>query len=143
MDAKRLIVRFLDASDRVVDAVAYRPAVVKATKPLPRWWRCELAKLATRLDQRWGADALGGDGRPGPVCDCCGRRAAWLQAGGYADDPEFEGETFASDEYMAHRSVNLCSWCSLPDEAAITDETSLQQALAQSRAASVAWRWGR
>jgi hypothetical protein len=29
-----------------IDEVAYRPAVVKVTMPLPRWWRCDLARLS-------------------------------------------------------------------------------------------------
>jgi hypothetical protein len=51
--AKRLTVRVLNRLCELVDEVAYRPAVVKLTLRLPRWWRCDLARLATRLDERW------------------------------------------------------------------------------------------
>jgi hypothetical protein len=43
---KRLIVKTLEATDEALDFVLYRPAIVKAFVWLPRWWRCDLAKLA-------------------------------------------------------------------------------------------------
>jgi hypothetical protein len=33
-----LVVRALDTACTVVDQVAYHPAVVRLTGPLPRWW---------------------------------------------------------------------------------------------------------
>jgi hypothetical protein len=37
---------------------------VKLTRRLPRWWRCDLARLAGVLDDRWGTEAIAEDGRP-------------------------------------------------------------------------------
>ena len=46
---KRAIVSSLNNACLLVDEVAYRPAVVWLTRPLPRWWQCELGRLAVWL----------------------------------------------------------------------------------------------
>jgi len=76
---RRSVVRLLNAACTWVDLVAYRPAVVRATRRLPRWWNCPLGKASERLDHRWrtgfwdGADA---PAYPGAPCEACGRRAS-------------------------------------------------------------------
>ncbi|MGH7746456.1 MAG: hypothetical protein ACREQ5_17105 [Candidatus Dormibacteria bacterium] len=75
---KWLTVRTLDRLCQMVDEVAYRPAVVKTTLRLPRWWRCDLARLSVWLDNRWDTGRWRDGGRPDSLCRACGRRAAWL-----------------------------------------------------------------
>ena len=40
---KRALVAMLAKADELLDEVLYRPAIVKASAWLPRWWRCDLA----------------------------------------------------------------------------------------------------
>jgi hypothetical protein len=61
---KLRLVRALNTACRAVDDVAYRPAVVRLTMPLPRWWNCELAHLSMRLDDHWGTGYWKGDIAP-------------------------------------------------------------------------------
>ena len=133
---KRFVVAGLDRADRVLDQLLYRPAVVKLTARLPRWWLCDLSKLSIRLDDRWSigywdAESLA----PGPPCDACGRRASIFEVGGWA-----EGEAGADEEFMAKRTVALCGWCKLPT-GSITSEGELQAAMREARERSVSWRW--
>ena len=53
MTTRHLILKALNTACTWIDEVAYRPAVVKLTLPLPRWWNCQLADLAWHLDRRW------------------------------------------------------------------------------------------
>src|SRR5437868_8798830 len=90
MNMRCAIVAALNSACVAVDSVAYRPAVVWLTQPLPRWWACGLAKLSMRLDDRWGTQFWTGEDAPATpegVCAACRRRAAWLLLGG---DPEAE-----------------------------------------------------
>ena len=85
MSIKRAIVRGLNDACWAVDEIAYRPVVVRLTLWLPRWWRCDLARLSMYLDDRWGLDWWRSDDAPpapSGVCAACKRRAAWLVLGG-------------------------------------------------------------
>jgi hypothetical protein len=141
MPLKRLIVRFLNRACTWVDDVAYRPAVVKATLWLPRWWGCELARLSMRLDDRWATGYWSGDDAPAAPagrCESCQRRAAWLVMGGTF--PHYDEEPL--NYYLADRPLYLCSWCHVDEPAgAIEDEAQLRRALASAREQSIAWRW--
>lgn len=122
----------------MVDSVAYRPAVVKLTLRLPRWWQCDLSRLAVWLDDRWGT-AYWADRGPGPLCGACRRRTSWLRVGGY--DPELDPEPPAADDFMGHHPVDLCYWCRLEAGSAITTDSELQAALERARKRSVCWAW--
>ncbi|MFN2472003.1 MAG: hypothetical protein ABR583_13655 [Gaiellaceae bacterium] len=137
MDARRLTVCALNAACYAIDEVAYRPAVVRLTERLPRWWRCELGRLAAWLDERWDTGVWGEFAGPGGACDACGRRAAWLDLGGIdPDDPD-------SEDFLARHRIVLCGWCDLdPAWFPIEDAETLRAALAGARARSVSWRWG-
>ena len=133
MSGKRLLVRVLGRACLAVDAVAYRPAVVRLTLPLPRWWDCELGRLSVRLDRRWST-GYWGDWAPGQSCAACGRRAAWLVVGGRDEDAD-------DSEGPWDREVEVCSWCDLSPYAPISTEEELREALGAAREASVSWRW--
>ena len=137
MRGRYWIVRGLDTACRVVDDVAYRPAVVRLTMRLPRWWRCELARLAGRLDERWGTGYFGEWAPPDGVCDICGRRAAWLVIGG----PDEDADPPDAGDYLARHPLHVCSWCKLTPDGPITSRGDLDLALARSRAKSITWRW--
>ncbi|HEY8774934.1 MAG TPA: hypothetical protein VIM33_00460 [Gaiellaceae bacterium] len=139
MELKRSIVSLLNKACTCVDEVAYRPAVVRLTLPLPRWWSCQLAKLSMRLDDRWGTRYWAGDAAPAApqgTCEACGRRAAWLVVGGPHEDDEEPGEYF-----LASRPIYLCGWCRLETEHPMDNEGDVRRALAAARARSIAWRW--
>jgi hypothetical protein len=53
VDVKRAMVVGFAKVDGAIDAVLYRPAVVKAFAWVPRWWQCDLAKLSMALDDHW------------------------------------------------------------------------------------------
>lgn len=114
-----LIVRGLAWACRALDEILYRPAVVKATMWLPRWWTCELAKISVALDDRWNV-GYWPDGAPDGTCEVCGRRAAWL---------EFD---------HAGRSVSVCGWC---PTSPFTQNHPANDAFAASRARSIRWSW--
>jgi hypothetical protein len=139
VNVRRAVVVALNTACMWIDEVAYRPAVIKATERLPRWWQCELARLSMRLDERWDT----GYWKDGPAlmgaCDVCARRAAWLVVGGY--DPDYDDEPPEADDFLGQHPVYTCGWCSLTDTAAIRDEASLRRALEDARSKSVAWRW--
>ena len=139
MEVKRAIIAGLERACHAVDYVAYRPVVVKATLPLPRWWRCDLSRLAVWLDDRWQA-GYWGDRGPGPLCGACGRRTAWLTVGGY--DPALDPEPPDEDDFMGHHPVDLCYWCRLDHDAGpITTDGELHAALERARTRSVSWSW--
>jgi hypothetical protein len=135
MSARRLIVVTLERACAAVDAVAYRPAVIKLTLGLPRWWRCELARLSVWLDDRWGTDHWTA-GRPTRVCDVCKRRAAWLVVGGrdWLEDIE------PDHSFMEEHPVNVCGYCQLLG-GPIKNAEQLAVSMAQAREKSIAWRW--
>lgn len=139
---KRRIVRALNTACTAVDAVAYRPAVVRLTLPLPRWWGCQLARLSMRLDDRWGTGYWSSETAPAApegLCDACRRRAAWLIVGGRWDDEYEEGE---QPSFLTDNPVHLCSWCSLVGLGTIETAGDLGRALAHARQRSIAWTWG-
>jgi hypothetical protein len=127
------LVRGLNQACLLVDEVAYRPAVVKLTSPLPRWWKCQLAQASMKLDDHWGVGYWDSDDAP-PVpegsCDACGRRAAWLVVG------EDEG-----DDYLDRQPIHLCGWCRLEWSSPPESEEEVDRVLASARERSVSWRW--
>ena len=48
-----LVHRGLNQLCMLVDAVAYRPAIVKLTIWLPRWWNCDFVRLSMWLDDQF------------------------------------------------------------------------------------------
>jgi len=135
------LVRALNSACTVVDDVAYRPAVVRLTLRLPRWWHCELADLSMRLDDRWETGYWSGElapAAPEGVCDVCHRRAAWLVVGGPdEDDPDAE---YPDDHYLFEHPLHICSWCHV-DLGPIRSAADLERAVARARSRSIAWRW--
>lgn len=140
---RRLIVVLVEKADEGLDAILYRPFVVKAFEWLPRWWRCDLSRLSMWLDDRWGTGYWGGFG-PSGLCEACRRRGSDRYVGGWALESEeergFPLDDDDEDHYLAHRPVSLCGWCRLPD-LPIEDDETLQAALAWARERSVTWRW--
>lgn len=139
MQLKRSIVRALNTACTWVDDVVYRPAVVRLTLPLPRWWSCQLAKLSMRLDDRWGTAYWESDEAPAApqgLCEACARRAAWLVIGGTDEEDDEPAEYF-----LASRPVHLCGWCRFDGDRAIESEDDLARALSEARTRSIAWRW--
>ncbi len=139
MDWKRAVVRGLNFGCELVDEIAYRPAVVRLTLPLPRWWRCELAQLSMRLDERWKVGYWDSeDGltlAPSGQCDVCQRRPASLQVGGSWKDLGVEHD----GSYMEAHPLHVCFWCK-PARPIESDE-ELAAAIADARAKSISWRW--
>jgi hypothetical protein len=137
---KLAIVRILNWLCTVIDALAYRPAVVKLTERLPRFWTCQAAHASMALDRRWrtgfwtSADA---PAVPGGPCDACGRRAALFTIGGWAEKTKNDIDR----PYLADHVVQLCGWCCLDGNARPADRAELDRALATARSRSVAWRW--
>jgi hypothetical protein len=146
--AKHFIVSSLNRACCYVDEVAYRPAVVRLTSPLPRWWNCQLAEIAYRLDTRWETEIFGKWG-PGPPCDICRRRASWLCMGGVPDEEGYGGEPYDpskhppdGDFFMARHPLQVCYWCR-PGDSPIESEEELEASIPEARSRSVAWRWSR
>ena len=141
MDWKRTLVRALNSADAAVDDFAYRPAVVRMTLPLPRWWRCELAQLSIWLDERWHLGLWDtGDGltvAPRGMCDICHRRPANLEVGGSWEDLGVEDD----GSYMQAHPLQVCSWCQLGPAAQIENDDQLAAAIADARKRSISWRW--
>lgn len=130
---KRLLIRALAKADEALDAVLYRPAVVKAFIWLPRWWLCDLAKLSIALDDRWQVGYWDEAGIfPGGPCEACGRRASIHVHGGLDPDEEAMGS------FLESRPVSTCGWCQL---GTILNDVDLKRELALARADSVGWRW--
>lgn len=126
---RRFVVVLAEKADEAVDEVAYRPAVVKATERLPRWWRCDLAKLSRLLDERWSVGWWDEDVPvPRGLCEACGRRAAIHVYGG-------DG----GSGVLADQEVETCGWCNL--EGRILTKDDLRIALRDARSRSVSWSW--
>jgi len=124
----------------LIDQVVYRPAVVKATAWLPRWWNCQLAHLSMKLDDRWGTgfwESSAAPAAPNGPCDACGRRSAWLVLGG--TEAGEDGDPDA--DYLATHEVKLCGWCKLDFSEPPADRGELDRMLADARARSVSWSW--
>lgn len=139
------IVRALNRMCLAVDEVLYRPAVVKLTQRLPRWWNCGLAHVSMKLDDRWGTGYWDSDAAPaapnGP-CDACGRRASWLVVGGVnAEDGAGGPAGEQQGDYLAGHQVQLCGWCRLDTSTPPADRAALDRILAEARARSVSWSW--
>lgn len=144
--AQLSVVRGLNRACLWVDEVAYRPAVVKLTAPLPRWWNCQLAHASMRLDDRWGTGYWDSDAAPPAPegsCDACGRRAAWLVVGGPEGEGESEGDGSGLDEtdYLRRHPVRLCGWCRLEFSSPPETKAELDRVLALAGERSVSWRW--
>jgi hypothetical protein len=144
---KRRIVGGLNAACTLVDDVAYRPAVIRLTRPLPSWWDCQLARLSMRLDDRWARgywSSPDAPAAPGPRCQACHRRAAWLVAGGSSGDHLLENDEANSDErasYLETHEVELCGWCRLDLDSTIQSKADLDRELSRAGDASTGWRW--
>ena len=120
--------------DDWLDAIMYRPVIVRAFMWLPRWWLCDLAKLSIALDERWGVGHWNDDKAwPGRPCEACGRRASIHTYGGRDRDETPTGE------FLDTRTVQVCGWCR-PD-GPMMNEDDVQQQLAKARRRSIAWRW--
>jgi hypothetical protein len=133
------LVRGMNRACLWVDEIAYRPAVMKLTNRLPRWWSCHLAHLSMKLDDRWGTGYWDSDEAgpvPGGPCAACGRRAAWLVIGGYEEDEDEEGEN-----YLARHPIEVCGWCRLESDSPIQNPAELERALDLAREKSISWRW--
>ena len=132
---RRAVVVVADRADDVLDELLYRPAVVKATEWLPRWWQCDLARLSRRLDERWQVGWWDQESIvPGSLCAACGRRASIHVYGGV--DPDDEDPP---TDLLARTPVEVCGWCRLDGQ--ISTQDDLQRALAAARSRSVSWRW--
>ena len=137
---KLAIVRILNWLCTVIDGLAYRPAVVKLSERLPRFWMCQAAHASMALDRRWrtgfwpSSDA---PAVPGDPCDACGRRAALFTLGGWGE----KAETDIERPYLADHVLQLCGWCRLDEDARPADRAELDRTLATARSRSVAWRW--
>jgi hypothetical protein len=121
---RRGIVAAMNMACVIIDSVVYRPAVVKATLFLPRWWNCEFSKASERLDVRWNTGFWSNDDSPaypGDPCEACGRRASIIV---------YEDSTGAP--------TRLCGWC-IP-EFPITPDTR-DAVLLDARDRSIGWFW--
>jgi hypothetical protein len=131
---KRLVVRALAKVDQGLDEILYRPAIVKAFVWMPRWWRCDLAKLSIALDKRWHVNWWTVDNAwPGDLCEACRRRASIHVYGGLEHDDAQLGD------FLESRPVQVCGWCRL--DGPLGDEDDVQRELVLARDRSIAWRW--
>ena len=130
---KRIVVVGLAKMDEVLDAVLYRPAVVKTFLWLPRWWLCDLAKLSMRLDDLWDTGYWEKRGSRQVTPARRGRRASIHVYGGRDTD------LGAVPDYMENHPVHVCGWCHL--DGPLLSEADVERELALARADSVAWRW--
>jgi hypothetical protein len=141
---RREIVRALNTACTAVDAVAYRPAIVRLTMQLPRWWRCQFAHLSMRLDDHWETGYWSSDSAPAApegLCDACGRRAAWLIVGGRWDEDDPEG-VYDGTSFRTENPAHLCGWCRFDsDDTPIETNEDLDHALNNARRRSIAWAW--
>ncbi len=142
-----IIVRGLNACCNAVDLVAYRPFAVKAIEWSPVFWRCQLANLSIKLDNKWKTAYWDSEipETPLDLCDACQRRASWLCVGGTDKDEDLEWDFDGDDAdylYFSKHPVNLCSYCELNDEGSPPqNSTELKQLLNEARFRSVSWRW--
>jgi hypothetical protein len=122
-DARRRVVGALAQLDLLVDEVAYRPAVVRAFRWLPRWWLCDIARVSIWLDNQWSTGWWHDAGiTPGAACAACGRRASIF----VIDSPDGS-------------EVGLCGWCRVTGP--VLSLSELDRELAKAAADSVAWKW--
>jgi hypothetical protein len=137
---KLFVVKALTWLCGVVDVIAYRPAVVKATLFFPSWWTCHFAHASMKLDQRWNLHYWDSDEAPavpnGP-CDACKRRAAWMTVGGLEPGEIPDDET----TYLELNPVQLCGWCDLRFQSPPKNQEELTKALHDAASRSIAWRW--
>jgi hypothetical protein len=140
-EVKRTVIRTMVLVDEALDAVLYRPAVVKAFTWAPRWCLCDLAKFSMALDDRW---RVGYSDQAGVVsgrsCEACGRRASIHLVGGRSGDcgPEQVADT-GDGGVLEDRAVHLCGWCHI--EGPILTEKDLERELIAAARDAVAWRW--
>lgn len=145
---RRGVVSALNGACETIDAVLYRPAVVKLSAPLPVWWTCQFARWSGWLDQRWGTDYWRDGGLPRGICGICKRRAAWLVIGGPAEDSEGNDESdidgtvdaYASS-YLSTHPLYVCGWCRIDAVHPAHDAKELSEQVRLARARSIAWRW--
>lgn len=137
MRTQKRVVAGLDQACRIVDAIMYRPFMVKLTERLPAHWHCQLGAVSVALDDRWGTNYWDGM-EPTELCEACGLRAAWLEIGGRYD--EGDADELDDDWFMATRPVQICGWCKVDADATIENEEQLQTALARAKAQSVRWK---
>ena len=139
-DVELFVLRAMNRACTAVDAVAYRPAVVRLTRRLPIWWHCQLAHASMALDDRWGTGYWESDSAPAVpegLCEACRRRAAWLTVGG----PRDEGGEQEDRDYLDGHLVHLCGWCQLDLSRRPRDQTDLDAILAEAGERSIGWRW--
>lgn len=132
----------------MIDAVLYRPAVVKLAAPLPVWWSCQFARWAGWLDQRWGTGYWRDGGLPRGICGVCKRRAAWLVIGGPIEDGEDHNESGVDQtvdtyafSYLSTHPLYVCGWCRIDAAHPAQDAQELREQVRLARARSIAWRW--
>lgn len=139
-DVELIVLRAMNRACTAVDALAYRPAVVRLTRRLPVLWHCQLAEASMALDDRWGAGYWESDTAPAApdgLCEACGRRAAWLTVGGSYDESEGEEDR----DYLDEHPVHLCGWCQLDLSRRPLDRAGLDAILADAGERSIGWRW--
>lgn len=122
---RRAVVAGLARACRAVDALAYRPFAVMLR---PRW-RCGLARLSARLDERWGTGVWPERAGHAPLmllCHACNRRPATRIV-------------TAEEGWLRKHPVELCDWCEL-DTPAPAGSEDLARAIARARRRSVGLR---
>ena len=145
---RRRVVSALNGACEMVDAVLYRPAVVKLASPLPAWWTCQLARCSGWLDQRWGTGFWRDGGLPRGICEICKRRASWLVIGGPSEaseendegDSDGTADAYASS-YLSTHPLYVCGWCRIDAAHPARDAQELREQMRLARARSIAWRW--
>jgi hypothetical protein len=140
MRLKVFVIKLLIRLCGSIDAIAYRPAIVKATLWLPRWWCCHFAHVSMRLDDYWKLgywDSEEAPPAPDGPCDACKRRAAWLTVGGLEQEEEPSEEA----TYLERHPVQLCGWCELRFHAPPKNGQELKKILKDAGARSIGWRW--
>ena len=124
--SRATVLDVLNRADRIIDAFAYRPAVVRATRSWPRFWHCQLALWSQRLDRKWRTGYWKDQPvTPEGLCAACHRRAAWLEY-----DFDLDDSTVV---------IALCGWCKINDP--VRSEADLAAALSGAASRSVRWSW--
>jgi hypothetical protein len=80
-----VVVSGLEEADELVDKLLLSRAIVRLTRPLPRWWRCELSRLSQALDRRWRTGLL--DEGPMGCSPPCERRPSRGRLYGFSSPP--------------------------------------------------------
>jgi hypothetical protein len=127
MSAVAPVLRGLNWVDEQLDQLLYRPLTVRATRWLPRWWRCDLARVAVRVAEATGDDDLADFNFT--LCQACQRRMTWTVIGG---------------QYGLPGPFAVCWWCHpyLPD-LPLNKVADWPSALAEAGQQSTGWRWRR